>query len=240
LCFGEVLAGGLCVLTALGWILREPRSLGGVTFGLSLIWPNISDGTIAIAGALALFAIPVSVRPVRFALDWERGGKIPWDIILLFGGGLSLADGIARSGLDKRLVQELHGLTAIPHWAILAVVCGLCVALSEIASNTAAAALLMPLTGSIAVALGESPLFLMLPVAFATSLGFMLPVATPPNALALASGRVTVVQMAWAGLILNGVGLAFIIAALYWLGFPALGVTPMSTTQLPISLPLKN
>lgn len=222
--FGEVLVAAIFVLTALGWIFREPRTLGGFHFGLTLLWPDLSDGTIAIAGALALFAVPVSLRPMRFALDWQNGGKIPWNVILLFGGGLSLADGIARSQLDTLIVGKLGGLQAVPNWLVLVIVCVACVALSEVASNTATAALLMPLMGALAAALGQNPLFLMLPVALATSLGFMLPVATPPNALALASDKVTVGQMAWAGLLLNLAGLLFIIIALYLLGFPAFSI----------------
>lgn len=221
---GEILVGLVFLLTVCGWIFRETRTLGPYTFGLTRLWPHVSDGTVAIAGALALFAVPISLRPVRFALDWERGGKIPWDIILLFGGGLSLADGIARSGLDVLLVSKLGGLQAAPGWLVLLIVCIACVALSEVASNTATAALLMPLVGSLAVALGKNPLFLMLPVALATSLGFMLPVATPPNALALATGKVTVWQMAVAGLLLNIAGLLLIVGACYLLGFPSFHV----------------
>jgi len=221
---GEWLTGSIFLLTALGWIFRETRTVGGLTFGLTQLWPNISDGTIALAGAIALFGIPVSLRPMHFALDWERGGKIPWDVILLLGGGLSLADGIARSRLDVLLMGQLEGMQGIPGWLVIVAVCVTCVLFSEVASNTATAALLLPLTGTLAVALGYNSMFLMLPVALATSLGFMLPVATPPNALALSSGKISVWQMAIAGAVLNLVGLILIVGLLYLFGFPAFDV----------------
>jgi sodium-dependent dicarboxylate transporter 2/3/5 len=115
---------------------------------------------------------------------------------------------------------------AAPAWVVLVGVCLAATLLSEIASNTATAALLLPLMGSMAVSMGQHPLFLMLPIMFATSMGFMMPAATPPNALALGSGYVTVGQLAKAGLALNAAGLTFAIVACYLLGFPAMGVEP--------------
>lgn len=220
----ELFVGTVFVLTALGWIFREPRSFGGVTLGLNLWLPGISDGTIAMAGALALFLLPVAVKPVRFALDWQSGGKIPWDIILLFGGGMGLADGIRATGLDTLLIQGVGGMNHVPVLVLLVLVCVVCVLMSEFASNTATAALLLPLAGPLAVSLGEGPLFFMLPVALATSLGFMLPAATPPNALALATGHVTVQQITRAGAWLNVIGLVLVLAACFALGFPLMGV----------------
>lgn len=222
--FGEALVGVVFVGTALAWIFREPKVIGGLSLGLHHWWPTISDGTIAIAGALALFLVPVSLRPLRFPLTWQTGGKIPWDIILLFGGGLALADGIQRSGLDQLIIQALHGLGALPAVVALVIVCLVVLLFSEVASNTATAALLLPLSGAVAIAMGAPPLFLMLPMTFAASLGFMLPAATPPNALALGTGHVRASQMATAGMIANLVGLALIVGVCYLLGFPIFGV----------------
>lgn len=221
---GELLVAGVFTATVLGWIFREPKTLGSVTIGLTQVFPGLSDGTIAIAGALALFLIPVSLRPGRFALDWETGGKIPWDIILLFGGGLSLADGIQRTGLDQVLVASLGGLSGVPGWVAVLALCMVAVVLSEVASNTATAALLLPLVGSLAVGLGASPLYLMLPITLAASLGFMLPAATPPNALALATGHVSPAQMALVGAIVNALGLVLIMATTFWIAFPVFGI----------------
>ena len=132
---------------------------------------------------------------------------------------------IQRSGLDTLMVEKLAAPGAVmPPLLALILICAGAVILSEIASNTATAALLLPLVGPLSEGLGEHPLFLMLPVAYATSLGLMLPVATPPNALALATGQVTVRQMMKAGLILNVAGLVLIVALSYLLGFRALGL----------------
>ena len=218
--FPEVLVTGVFGLAVAGWVLREPRAYGGVTFGLAHWVPGLTDGMIAIAAALALFLVPVSFRPLAFALDWERGGRIPWDVILLFGGGLSLAEGIKRTGFDAYLVQALGGLGGLPAWAVVLAMMAVCVALSEVASNTAAAALLLPLAGALAVAMGLAPLDLMLPATLAASLGLMLPAATPPNALAIGTGHVSPTQLAKAGGILNLVGMALIMAACYGLAFP--------------------
>ena len=197
------------------WIAREPL--------LGAWLPGLTDGMIAIAAALVLFAVPLAWRPLRFALDWETGGKLPWDVILLLGGGLSLAEGIARTGLDRVLVQGLGGAADLPAWALAL---GLMVAgllLSEVASNTAAAALLLPIAGALAAARGLDPLALMLPVTMAASLGFVLPAATPPNALALGTGHVRPGELARVGAAMDLLGLAAILAACYGLAFPLLG-----------------
>ena len=120
---GEVWVGLVFLAAALSWIFREPISIGGMSVGLTHLWPGISDGTIAIAAALALFCIPVSLRPGRFAISWEMGARIPWGIILLFGGGLCLADAIKRSGLDVLMVHHLAAPGQMPGWAVLPLVC---------------------------------------------------------------------------------------------------------------------
>lgn len=218
--FPELLVTGAFALAIAAWILREPRSYGGGTFGLAQLVPGLSDGMIAIAAALLLFLVPVSLRPLRFALDWQTGGRIPWDVILLFGGGLSLAEGIRKTGFDAYLVNALGGLGALPPVLIMLALMLVCLALSEVASNTAAAALLLPIAGALSVALGHDPLYLMLPAAMAASLGFMLPAATPPNALAIGTGHVRPAQLALAGVITNLIGVGLIMAACYGLAFP--------------------
>lgn len=223
---GERLVATVFVLTALAWIFREPKAIAGVQVGLNVVWPWLSDGTIAMAGALALFLVPVSLRPGRFALDWETGGKIPWEIILLFGGGVSLAVGIQQSGLDKLLVSQLAGLGGWPSWVVLSLMALISLGMSELASNTATAALMLPLAGPLASAIGQTPMFLMLPMTLATSLGFMLPTATPPNALALGTRHVSVAQLMLVGLWLNVIGLVLVVGTCYLIGFRVLGATP--------------
>ena len=220
----EVLAGAVFCAAALGWVTRGPWHVGDRRFGLSVWFPQITDGMIAIAGAVAMFLVPVSIRPWRFALDWKTGGRMPWDVILLIGGGLSLAEGIQRSGMDDVFVRVAGQLGAVAPWVALVALCALTVALSEVASNTATAALLLPIAGATAAGMGQPPLYLMLPIALSASLGLMLPAATPPNALALGSGHVTVAKMAVAGFLLNLIGLGLIIGGCYVIGFRAFGV----------------
>ena len=221
----EVLAGAVFCATALGWVMRGPWHVGDRRFGLIVAFPQITDGVIAVAGAVAMFLIPISLKPWRFALDWKSGGRIPWEVILLIGGGLSLAEGIQRSGMDGVLVNATRQLGAVAPWVALVALCALTVAMSEVASNTATAALLLPIAGAMAAGMGLNPLYLMLPIAFSASLGLMMPAATPPNALALGSGHVSVAKMALAGALLNLIGLALIIASCYLIGFRAFGVT---------------
>jgi sodium-dependent dicarboxylate transporter 2/3/5 len=220
----EVCSGVVFCATALGWVSRGPWLIGGEPYGLSVWFPRLTDGTIAVAGAVAMFLVPVSLRPWRFALDWDAGGRMPWNVILLIGGGLSLAEGIQRSGFDRMMIDATAHLAGLPSWVALVALCALTVVLSEIASNTATAALLLPIAGAMAAGLGQHPLYLMLPIALAASLGLMLPAATPPNALAIASGHVSVTKMAFAGLLLNLIGLALIVGGCYVLGFRAFGV----------------
>lgn len=197
------------------WIAREPV--------LSAWLPGLTDGTIAIAAALVLFALPLAWRPLRFTLDWESGGKLPWDVILLLGGGLSLAEGIARTGLDRVLVGGMGGAADLPAWALALGLMAAGLILSEVASNTAAAALLLPIAAALAAARGLDPLTLMLPVTLAASLGYMLPAATPPNALALGTGHVRPADLARVGAVMDLIGLVAILAACYALAFPLLG-----------------
>jgi sodium-dependent dicarboxylate transporter 2/3/5 len=170
-----------------------------------------------------MLLIPVSLRPGRLLVDWRTASKIPWEIILLFGGGLCLSDGIQRAGLDRHLIGLSGGLQNVPHWVVLCTLVVVCLALSEVASNTAAAALMLPLAGALAESMGEHPVYLMLPVALATSLGFMMPVATPPNALALATGETSVRDLMKAGFVLNVIGAVLIVVGAYVLGFRAYG-----------------
>ncbi len=222
----EILAGLIVALTTLAWIFREDRLIAGTHVGLNAWLPAASDGTIAIAGALAMVLIPVSFRPLKLLTPWETAFKIPWDVILMFGGGLAMAQGIQQTTLNIYLAQSLNILQAVPPWLVLVIACFVGLTLSEVASNTAAAALLLPITSALAVSIGKDPIFLMLPIALSTSLGFMLPVATPPNALALATGEVSVRDMIKTGIILDILGILLIILAVYTLGFPAYQVSP--------------
>jgi sodium-dependent dicarboxylate transporter 2/3/5 len=192
-------------LTALGWVLRpQIASWSGLP---------IDDAVIAMAGALVLFVIPVGKG--RFAMDWERTQGLPWGILILFGGGLSLAATIERNGLDAFLASTLMGLQGIGLVWVLLAVTGLVVFLTEITSNTAVTATLLPVLAATATALGHPTTPILVAAALSASCAFMLPVATPPNAVVFASGKVSAGQMAGAGLGLNLVAILLITTLVY-------------------------
>jgi sodium-dependent dicarboxylate transporter 2/3/5 len=190
---GEVLTAAVFGVTALAWIFRPL---------LSRVWPGLSDAGIAIAGGLLLFVIPVSRREGA-CLDWKSAKGLPWEVLVLFGGGLSLAAAFRSTGLADGLGGALRGLDAFPLLVLVAATTIALIFLTELTSNTASTAAFLPILASLAVGIGENPLFLVVPAAAAASCAFMLPVATPPNAIVYASGQVTVPQMARAGIVLN-------------------------------------
>jgi sodium-dependent dicarboxylate transporter 2/3/5 len=201
------------------WVLREPKDLGAFTVpGVATFVPAVSDSLIAIGAALALFLVPWSWQRFEFALDWPTARKAPWGMLLLFGGGLSLADAFQRSGLSGWIGSLLGGLSGLPTAVVILVVAAVFIGLSELASNAAVAAMAMPLLFGIAPALGQEPVVLMQTAALAASVSFLLPVSTPPNTVAFATGFVSVRQMMRAGVILDVVALVVItavIAAVY-------------------------
>lgn len=166
----------------------------------------IADATIGILGALILFAIPTNFKKSEFLLDWKTAVKIPWDVILLFGGGLAIANGFAKTGLAAYIASQLGGLEGASMLIFVGVVVLITIFLTEITSNTATATLLVPIMGSAAIAMGVHPFATIVGACVAASFAFMLPVATPPNAVIFGSGCVSIKQMAKTGLWLNIVG----------------------------------
>ncbi len=196
-----------------GPIGRDERVVGAVTAFVCVAWitrpllerwlPGLSDAGIAIAGAVLLLALPLGLRPLRFALSWKEAETLPWGVLVLFGGGLSLAAAIQESGLAAWIGGRLEGLGSLPLPVLVGAVVLLMVFLTELTSNTATAAAFLPVVAALAVAIGTSPLTLAVPAALAASCAFMLPVATPPNAVVYGSGRIELTQMMRAGLGLN-------------------------------------
>jgi sodium-dependent dicarboxylate transporter 2/3/5 len=189
-------------LVALLWIVRgfyRPEALSMVT-----------DSTIAIAGALLLFLIPVNLARREFLLDWKTAVTIPWDIIILFGGGFALASGFSESGLTTWLAGLLGVLQGTNIVLIIAAVVMLVIFLTEVTSNTATASLLLPVMAALAAAVDVHPFGLMVATVIAASLAFMLPVATPPNAIVYGSRQVSMQQMVQAGLWLNLVAVVLV------------------------------
>ena len=192
------------VLTALAWVMRAPKQFGDVTIpGIQTYAPMVKDSTIAMAAAVALFFIPTNWRRFEFALDWPTAKQIPWGIIVLFGGGLSMARAMSETGLAEWIGSGVTQLSSWPVWLILAAVAFLFLFLTEVTSNVATATMAMPIMVGAASGLGIAPLQLMATAALAVSMAFMLPVATPPNAIVFASGYVTVPQMAKVGFWFN-------------------------------------
>ena len=212
---GEWMAGAVFVLTVLCWIVLP---------FLRQRWPalELSDSGVAIVAAVLLFVLPVHPRRGVFVLGWRDVRRLPWNVLILFGGGLALGEAMGRSGLADLVGESVVALGGLPPFVLVIVVSGAVVLLGELASNTAIAALFLPIAGAASVGIGESPLVLALSVALAASIGFMLPVATPPNAIVFGSGLVSAAQMLRAGIILDAVGVAVVsLAALAlgaWLG----------------------
>jgi sodium-dependent dicarboxylate transporter 2/3/5 len=213
---GEARTVAVFVLTVAGWLLRERKELGTIAIpGLTDLAPGLSDASVGLAGALLLFVVPDGSPPPssRPLLTWREAKAIPWEVLLLFGGGLSLAAAMESSGLARWMGGRMSGLAGYPSIVVYAGLAAVVLVLSELASNTAVAAMAMPIAASLAPAVGEPALALMLVGALAASTGFALPVATPPNAIMFGSGQVTVRQMARAGILLDVVAIVVIVAA---------------------------
>jgi len=214
-------------LTALAWIFAQTKEIGGIIIpGLDIFFPGIKDSTIAIFGALLLFVLPVDRKEGIFTMDWEWAVKIPWGILLLFGGGIALSNGFIQSGLAATIVESLtliHGLPIV----ILVLVVALAVSFAtEITSNTAMAAVLMPIMAATALSVGVNPIILMMTAAVCASMAFMLPVATPPNAVAYGSGYVTARDLLGSGWALDLIGVALWVFFLFTVVLWALGISP--------------
>lgn len=188
------------LLVASGWLCRGLLDIPALK--------SVTDSSIAIGGALLLFIIPADKNTKL--LDWETAKTIPWDIMILFGGGFALANGFAYSGLTEWLANQLSALQGLNFALIIMVIVLLVIFLTEITSNTATASLLLPITGALALALNLHPLYLMVAVAISASFAFMLPVATPPNAIVFSSRQIRITQMAKAGIWLNIIASIFI------------------------------
>ena len=205
-------------LTALGWIFRP-------NLGFIFPYPNlITDAAIAMTGAIALFLIPINMKKNEFVMDWHWATKMPWGVLILFGGGLSMAAGFKTTKLAEWIGSQVGLLENAPILILIFAVTTLIIFLTELTSNTATSAMVMPILSAVAIGLGQSPLLLIIPAAVAASCAFMLPVATPPNAIVFGSGYVTIPQMARSGFGLNLIGIALVVLLTYVLVFPVFDV----------------
>ncbi|MEZ6233020.1 MAG: DASS family sodium-coupled anion symporter [Phycisphaerales bacterium] len=202
----------LCVFvcTVLLWVFKPVLNGIGQEHGW-LVLMGLNDSSIAIMAALALFLIPVKAGERTFAMDWRTAERLPWGTLLLFGGGLSLAAAISANGVDAYIGGMFQGLEGMPIWLMVLIITTVVIFLTELTSNTAVTTTLLPILVAAAAAMeGVDAMRLIVPAAVAASMAFMLPVATPPNAIVFGSGRVTIREMGKAGIGLNLIGIVVI------------------------------
>ncbi|SFR35521.1 SLC13 family permease [Halogeometricum limi] len=198
-------------LVVAGWLTRP--------FLLDPFVPGLTDGAIAVTSATLLFLVPNGVDGGRL-LSWEDTARLPWEVLLVFGGGFAIADAFRTTQLDAWFGSTFGGLSGLPTIFVLLAVATAVVFLTEVTSNSATASLFVPLALGSGIALGVSPFVLGVVVAVSASLAFMLPVATPPNAVVFGTGYVTVPQMARVGVVLNVVGIVLLVLAVtLWIPF---------------------
>lgn len=221
---GEKTVLAVFLLAAFFWIV--PGLLSGIgDLGERMPWLGIFDDTVVAIGAgILLFLLPGDKKGTM-TLEWKDAEKgLPWGVLLLFGGGLSLAGAVAATGLDAWFGEQVSGLGALPIVLLIGVVVVLVLFLTEITSNTATAATFIPILGGVAIGVGVDPMTLLIPAALAATCAFMLPVGTPPNAIVFASGQVKIIEMVRGGLVLNIVGAILITLFTVLIGPWALGL----------------
>jgi solute carrier family 13 (sodium-dependent dicarboxylate transporter), member 2/3/5 len=182
---------------------------------------GLSDATIAMLAALAMFLIPADRATGARAMDWQTARKLPWGVLMLFGGGLTLATAIEANGVSKFIGNASRGLAGLPPLLLLLAITAMTVFLSELTSNTAQVSTMVPVLAAMAPALGMSPYVLILACTLGASSAFMMPVGTPPNAIVFGTGLVRLPQMIKAGFWLNLAGILVITA------LTALLITPL-------------
>ena len=214
------------ILTALCWIFASTKNFGAFTLpGLDMIFPGINEGIIAVAGAILLFILPVSWKNQEFTMNWQWAVRIPWGILLLFGGGLCLSAAFTSSGLAESIVGFFGVLQGIPIVLLVLIVAFIISLLTEITSNTAISSLMIPVLAITAVSLAMNPIILMVTAAVCSSLAFMLPVATPPNAIAFGTEYVDMKGMITTGWFLNLLGILLFTLFIFTVGLWAFGIT---------------
>lgn len=224
----EKLVLTIFALAVLGWVFRADMQLGSLKIpgwatlvGLS---ESVGDATVALGASLLLFTIPANVRTGQFLLTWEWAGRIPWGVLLIFGGGFALAQGIQQTGLATWAAEGLVKLAQMPLPVLVFVVALAMGLLSGLASNTALATIAVPILGVTAKSVGIHPFLLMIPATIAVSAAFILPVSTPPNAIVFSSGYVTISQMARVGFVLNIAAAVVITLLVYVIVIPVFGL----------------
>ncbi|CAA0106099.1 Sodium-dependent dicarboxylate transporter SdcS [BD1-7 clade bacterium] len=205
---GEKTVALIFIATAAGWMLRPL---------LNSVIPGLTDPGIAIAASISLFIIPVNAATKTYVLSWKKAAELPWGVLLLFGGGLSLAATIKSTGLAQWIAASLSIVEGLPVILIVGFIVVVIVFLTELTSNTATAAGFLPLLGALAITLGVDPVIIAAPAAIAASCAFMMPVATPPNAVVFGSGKLSIADMVKAGFVLNLFASLIVTICGYWI-----------------------
>ncbi|NOQ76723.1 MAG: DASS family sodium-coupled anion symporter [Methylococcaceae bacterium] len=211
-------------LTAVLWVFRKPLNLGFISIpGWSQLLPSsvlVDDSTIALVMAMIMLLIPTRSKEAQYAtlMGPDVIKKLPWDIVLLFGGGFALAKGFQVTGLSAFIGEQFSGLAGISPMGMVVAICTGMIFLTELTSNTATTEMILPILASVALAMKTNPLLLMIPATLSASCAFMLPVATPPNAIVFGSGRIKIADMVKAGLLINVIGVIIISVLFYCVG----------------------
>ena len=224
----EKIIFALFVVMALLWVFRSGFEIGFVNIpGWSQFFASpdyINDGTVAIAVASLLFIIPSKTNKGVRLMDWETANRMPWHIVLLFGGGFALAKGFVVSGLSLWFGEQLSGLAGTDPMILTAAVVALMSFLTELTSNVASTEMILPILAGMAFTIKVNPLLLMIPATLAASLAFMLPVATPPNAIIFGTGRLHIIDMVKTGFLLNLAGIIVVTLVTYFWGILVFGI----------------
>ena len=222
--------GVVFVSLALLWLTRAGLNIGSVDIpGWSSLFSSpeyINDGTVAIALSIILFIIPAKSEKGKRIMDWATASKIPWNIVLLFGGGFALASAFKESGLSIWVGEQLSDIGNLHPIIIIAIISLTMTFLTELTSNTATTEMLLPVLAGLSISTGINPLLLMLPATISASMAFMLPVATPPNAIVFGSNKITVMEMARTGIVLNLIGVIVITLVTYYWGSWVFDIVP--------------
>ncbi len=213
------------LLAVFGWIFRVDLDLEAFRLPGWATWlgvqARVTDATVAIMAALLLFLMPTNWRRGEFLLDWKTAAQLPWGLLIFFGGGLAISAGFKATGLSDWLGQQVSFAQHLPPLVLILLACAAITLISEFASNTATAAIFVPIFAASAQALQVNPLPVMIAVAVAASCGFMLPIATGPNAIVFGSGFVRTPDMAKAGIWLDIMGVILVTLAVYLFAVPA-------------------
>jgi sodium-dependent dicarboxylate transporter 2/3/5 len=220
----------LFLLLALLWITRAGISFNGFSIpGWAQLFKTpayINDGTVAIFVSILLFIVPAGKDRKERIMDWKTAQRIPWNIVLLFGGGFALALGFQSSGLAIWFGEQLLWTKGVHPYLILLAVVALMSFLTELTSNVASTQMLLPVFASLAISSGNNPLLLMIPATLASSLAFMLPTATPPNAIIFGTNRIKIATMVRTGFLLNMLGILVVVLVTWLLGSSIFDIEP--------------